>query len=137
LRLIENSALANQILEYYDRWVIAATTYSEYLTGHINEVNKSAINFFNWRYLEKLVKTDTVFSYAADSSLDHYIAGIRERKPQLTLLNKNPDDLSKLNNEVSQLETALHAFNSFLRLDKKFADSLIRQIGKEYDLKEE
>jgi hypothetical protein len=134
LRLIENNALANQILEYYDRWVIAATTYADYMNRHIDELNKTGINFFNWQYLEKLIKIDTVFSYAADSSIDHYVADMRERKPPLALLNKNPDDLRKLNNQFSQFEISLHSFNAFLRLDKNFADTLIRQIEKEYDL---
>jgi hypothetical protein len=137
LRLIENKSLANQVLEYYDRWVIAATTYAGYMNSHIEELNKSSIDFFNWQYLEKLIKNDTVFSYTADSSVDQYVAAIRERNPPLTLLNKNPDDLRKLNNQVSQLEMSVHSFNSFLRLDQNFADTLIRQIGKEYDLKGE
>jgi hypothetical protein len=137
LRLIENKALVNKLLEYYDRWVIAAATSGDFLDHQMEEFDKNSLNFFNWQYLPKLVKTDTVFSYARDSSIDNYIDAIRERNPPLALLNKKPEDLKKLNNQVNNVERSVHTFNSFLRLDKNLADTLIRQIEKEYDLNSE
>jgi hypothetical protein len=85
-------------------------------------------------YFDKLIKYETTFSYIPDTSIVNYVSHIRQRNPPLVLLNSNPADLRKLNNKVIATETALHNYNSFLRLDLNLADSLILKIKKEYNL---
>ena len=135
MRLIDDRHLADQILEYYDRWVKAAYIKSEELDKATDELNHEEENFFNGEYFEKLIKSETTFSYTPDTSVVNYINRIRQRNPQLVLLDSNPADLRKLNNEVISTETALHNYNSFIRLDLNSADTLISKIQEEYDLK--
>ena len=137
LRLIENKELLNEILEYYDRWIVAAKIYSDHLDNCSTELKQNGDNFFNLQYFDELIKRDTIFSYVPDIKLNNYLADIQNRKPPLVLINTNPTDLKKLNNKVSNVESALHNYNSFLRLDKNLADTLIMHIQKEYNLKNE
>jgi hypothetical protein len=135
MRLIDDRHLADEILEYYDRWVKAAYINSDALDKASDELNHDEQNFFYGEYFEKLIKSETTFSYTPDTSIINYINCIKQRNPPLVLLNSNPADLRKLNNEVIATETSLHNYNSFLRLDLNSADSLISKIQKEYDLK--
>ena len=134
MRLIHDRYLSNQILEYYDRWVKAAEITDKALDDASNESNHYVQDFFYAQYFEKLIKLETTFSYNPDTSVNNYISRIKERNPPLVLLNTNPSDLKKLNNKVSATETALHNYNSFVRLDLNSADSLILKIQTEYNL---
>lgn len=135
MHLIQDRQLADQILEYYDRWVKAAYMYSDALDKATDELlNHDEGNFFNGEYFEKLIKSETTFSYTPDTSLANYINRIKQRNPPLVLLDTNPADLRKLNNEVISTEIALHNYNSFIRLDLNSADTLISKIQKEYNL---
>ena len=134
MRLIHDRHLTDQILEYYDRWVKAAYINSDELNKASYELNHDGQNFFYGEYFEKLIKTETTFSYTPDTSIVNYVNRIRQRNPPLVLLNSNPEDLRKLNNEVIAVEVALHNYNSFIRLDLNSADSLISKIQKEYNL---
>jgi hypothetical protein len=135
LRLIENKALANQILEYYDRWVFG--TMSQFV--ETNDLRKTLqidnTGIFYWQSFEKLNKRDTIFSYAADTAITRYIDSIPVRNPPLTLLDTNPADLRKMNNRVTEVERSLHLYNSFMKVAENLADTLIVQLEKEYDLK--
>ena len=134
MRLIHDRHLADQILEYYDRWVKAAYLKNDELDKASVELNHEEQNFFNGEYFEKLIKSETTFSYTPDTSIVNYVNSIKHRDPPLVLLNSNPADLRKLNNEVIAVEVALHNYNSFIRLDLNSADSLISKIQKEYNL---
>jgi len=134
MRLIHDRHLADEILEYYDRWVKAAYLKNDELDKTSDELNHEEQNFFYGEHFEKLIKSETTFSYTPDTSVLNYINRIKQRNPPLVLLNSNPSDLKKLNNEVIASETALHNYNSFIRLDLNSADSLISKIQKEYNL---
>jgi len=134
IRLINDRNLSDQILEYYDRWVKAADKNVDGLNEASDELNHAEQDFFYGQYFEKLIKSETTFSYDPDTSINNYIKQIKERNPPLVLLNTNPADLKKLNNKVIATESALHGYNSFLRLDLNLADSLILKIRKEYHL---
>ena len=134
MRLIHDRHLSDQILEYYDRWVKAAYISSDARDKAFDQLGHDEQNFFYGEYFEKLIKLETTFSYTPDTSLVNYANQIKERNPPLVLLNNDPTDLRKLNNQVIATETALHSYNSFLRLDLNSADSLILKIQKEYNL---
>jgi hypothetical protein len=134
MRLIHDRHLADEILEYYDRWVKAAYLKNDELDKASVELNSEQQSFFNGEYFEKLIKSETTFSYTPDTSIVNYVNRIKQRNPPLVLLNTNPADLRKLNNKVIAVEAALHNYNSFIRLDLNSADSLISKIQKEYNL---
>jgi hypothetical protein len=134
MRMIKDRHLSDQILEYYDRWVKATENVNKELTDASSELNRYEQDFLNAQYFEKLIKLETTFSYDPDTSINNYINQIKERYPPLVLLNTNPADLKKLNNKVIATESALHNYNSFVRLDLNLADSLILKIKKEYSL---
>ena len=133
MRLIENKELVNEILEYYDRWVSSSSLTEHYLTEEAKDFSDNATNFFYTQYLDEGLKSDTsTFSYAEDSNADNYVHSILTRNPPLSLLNTDPAALKKLNNQLSSFEASLHGYDSFLRLDKNSADSLLAHIRKEY-----
>ncbi|MFI5135544.1 MAG: hypothetical protein ACHQD9_06800 [Chitinophagales bacterium] len=134
LPLIRDRELADRILEYYDRWVKAAYIESDEFDKYADKLRDYEKSFFNSEYFETLTKHETTFSYAPDTSIVNYINRIKQRNPPLDLLNTNPEDLRRLNNEVISVETKLHYYESFIRLDLNEADALISQIQKEYNL---
>lgn len=135
LRLIENKELLNELLEYYDRWIVATNFFSEKFDNFLTELKENADNFFYRQNFETLIRRDTIFTYVPNAKLQNYLTDIQNRNPPLTLINTNPKDLKILNNKVCNVESALHSYNSFLRLDKNLADTLIAHIQKEYNFK--
>jgi hypothetical protein len=133
IQLIHDRNLADKILEYYDRWVKAS--YIE--NGTLDKYNEKLLDyekeFFNGKYFDTLIKYETTFSFAVDTSIANYIDQVKQRKPALELLNSNPADLRRLNNEVASVETKLHYYDSFIRLDLNEAEALISKIQKEYN----
>ena len=95
MRLIENKNLTNEILEYYDRWVIAVTYSETECAQKQTEFDKNSSNFFDSEYFEWLTKRETALPYAPDTALQNYIAAILDRQPPLTLLNYTPLELKK------------------------------------------
>jgi hypothetical protein len=137
LRLIENKKLFNQILEYYDRWVVGIMNQSEIVSNCRKAFTDNCSGFFYWQFLDKLNTRDTVFSYAKDTAQNNYIDSVLMRNPPLKLLNINSGDLRKLNNQACQFEQSLHQNNSYMKLANNLATALIPQIQKEYDLENE
>jgi hypothetical protein len=135
LRLIHNRELADRIFEYYDRWVKAAYIENEALDKYKEKLFDYEKSFFNSEYFDTLIKYETSFSYSPDSLMIDYVNRVKQRNPPLELLNKNTADLKRLNNEVISVETKLHYYDSFIRLNFDEADTLISKIQKEYHLK--
>jgi hypothetical protein len=135
MRLIENKKLANEIFEYYDRWVVFESTSRAGINRLSDEYNKMSINFFDRQYLEEDMENESTFSYSNLEKKEIYYATLLKRSPALQLLNNNSLELKKLNNHVSDYEKSILFYNSFLRLNYKVADSLISNIEKEYHFK--
>ncbi len=134
MRLVENNILANEMLEYYDRWIPHMIQSKADLNENYKVLNQMGLNFFNLYYFDENVRRDTVFSYSNDDQLDKYLDSTLTKKPPLVLLNNNAEELQKLNNKIADFEETLHWYNSFLRATQNLGESLISHIQKEYHL---
>lgn len=132
VRLIENKELANEIQEYYDRWVVAANTKYEFLRSRSEIVSNNANNFFYSKYFNELKKPLTTFSYANVDSRESSYALLLNKNPTLTLMTTNPIELAKFSNEISDMQNSLTDYSSFLNLNLTLADTLLTHIQKEY-----
>ncbi|HUS01689.1 MAG TPA: hypothetical protein VMY77_08180 [Chitinophagaceae bacterium] len=137
MRLIENKTLTNEILEYYDRWVVHLMLTRNDVSEELKALNQMTLNFFNLNYFDENIKRDTTFSYSNVDRSDEYFNAALSRIPQLSLLNNNAQDLQKLNNTLADFEETLHGYNSYLRVAQNLGDSLISHIQKEYHLENE
>jgi hypothetical protein len=137
IRLIENKNLTGQILEYYDRWAIALKIYQEQSEDLLKICDQNCNQFFDSQYFDYLISHEPSTSFYVDTAILSHIEEIKQTSQPLELLNTNSIDLKKLNNTISDLEKGIYSNQIFIKHNKKFAESLISSIRKEYDLKNE
>jgi hypothetical protein len=134
MRLIENKNLTGQILEYYDRWAIALKIYQEQSEDLQKICNQNCNQFFDSQYFDYLISHEPSTSFNVDTAILSRIEQIKQTSQHLELLNTNSIDLRKLNNTISDLEKGIYSNQLFIKHNKKFAESLISSIRKEYKL---
>jgi hypothetical protein len=135
LRLIKNDSLVNKILTYYERKV-GSTDVNRLILRSIGEEREQVYQrFFNFHYIDELLKEEWQYEKAKPDSSMKKLTAIFSSNPPLRLLKESPEELQVLYNTVARYEEGLKSYNAFLRWTKESAEQLIGDINQEYRFK--
>ncbi|MEJ8817267.1 hypothetical protein [Lacibacter sp. H407] len=135
LRLINNDSLVNKILTYYERKV-SSTDVNRLILRSIGEEREQVYQrFFNFRYMDELLKEEWQMEKIKPDSSMKKLRAIFSSNPPLRLLKESPEELQVLYNSVARYEDGLKNYNAFLRWTKESAEQLIGDINQEYHFK--
>jgi len=121
------------LLSYYERWIKTTEGFRESFLQQQLVIANTAKTILDWKYYDQIITIETTFSLKGNDLLFNY-SEIINHDPALPVLTHDVQTLKKLYNDVSDYEQSIHQYNSLLRFDKNFADSLIMHIKKEYHL---
>ena len=132
LRLIKNDSLLNDIMDYYERTVINIDNGLNIALTKRDDMQKTANRCLRWVYFDGILKTDTVFNITNKLEKQKSYEYILKMQPALTLLKTNTIDLEYLYNDLATYELAVHNYNTFIRIKRDEASSLIKHIQSIY-----
>lgn len=133
-RLIKNDALSSSISDYYERKTTACEEQEEKLRRSNERLSISSARFFNYEPFDKYLSRETSFNELLPDSIIRQNADIFNGQ-QLSLINSNPAELKLFYNDIAMKETAMKAYNAFLRWARETAIKLMQEIKNEYHFK--
>jgi len=133
LRVIKNDSLVAQMGDYYERMYHMLDVGLDGLKSSGEKRNETYDLFFSLAGSEELMERDTIFILgSADPVRQKFISGILDHNPPLELYTTDKNKFKQLYDAVARWELALRSYNSRLRYCHNGADSLMKQITKEY-----
>ena len=132
LRMVKNDSLVNQMGDYYQRIVTTLDIARTALAKSSDQLLETYRLTFDLRGFDELLQRDTTYQVGRSAVVTSYFDNILQRNPPLKLLNTEPSNLHQLYNDVAVYELSLRTFDAYIRYCHNGADSLMKQIIKEY-----
>lgn len=132
LRLVKNSNLLNEILDYYDRKVYAAEIYEQNAQKAFERLATSLNNIFSTTPFDFVSKvSDSTFSKQIDDEYQKVLSSVINGPP-LQLLTTDKISLEKLHSAVVDFEWSIIVYNRFLNYCRQGAEKLMLYIEEIY-----
>ena len=132
LRLVKNDSLLNEMLDYYERKVLACEYYQAEVQKAIETMNANSIRVFSTTPFRLLLNNaDSTWSNTLLNADYDSIATVLNYQ-SLKLLTNDPKELEILNTNVYRLEYLLLYYNRFLNFARHSADKLMVRIREIY-----